>query len=138
MSGRQRGTTANGWLSGEALVDERGAQVSALSYPHLLSSEIFRSTEEFYRRFYFRPRKIVTIAKEMIVDPRVMQRRLREGREFLRFLTVHRREEARPAAKAVDATKGVAQPRVQLGNLLAVTVRSAGRPRPSVYACRRA
>ena len=97
-----RQATANGWLSGEALVDERGAQVSALSYPHLLSSEIFRSTEEFYRRFYFRPRKIVTIAKEMIVDPRVMQRRLREGREFLRFLTVHRREEARPAAKAVD------------------------------------
>src|SRR5437660_3607750 len=76
-----RQATANGWLSGAALVDERGAQVSALSYPHLLSSEIFRSTEEFYRRFYFRPRKIVTIAKEMIVDPRVMQRRLREGRE---------------------------------------------------------
>src|SRR5438445_13352733 len=35
-----RQATANGWLSGEALVDERGAQVSALSYPHLLSTKI--------------------------------------------------------------------------------------------------
>jgi len=93
-----RQATANGWLSGEALVDERGAQVSALSYPHLLSTEISRSTEEFYRRFYFRPRKIVAIAKEMVADRRVMQRRLREGREFLRFLTAHRGEEARRPA----------------------------------------
>jgi len=89
-----RQATANGWLSGEALVDERGAQVSALSYPHLLSTEISRSTEEFYRRFYFRPRKIVAIAKEMVADRRVMQRRLREGREFLRFLTARRREKS--------------------------------------------
>jgi hopanoid biosynthesis associated radical SAM protein HpnJ len=93
-----REATTNGWLSGEALVDERGAQVSALSYPHLPSTEISRSTEEFYRRFYFRPRKIVAIAKEMVADRRVMRRRLREGGEFLRFLTAHRREEARRSA----------------------------------------
>ena len=75
-----------GWLSGEALVDGRGAQVSALSYPHLLSGEISRSTEEFYRRFYFRPRKIFSIVKEMVADRHVMRRRLREGREFLQFM----------------------------------------------------
>jgi hopanoid biosynthesis associated radical SAM protein HpnJ len=74
-----REATTNGWLSGEALVDERGAQVSALSYPHLPSTEISRSTEEFYRRFYFRPRKIVAIAKEMVADRRVMRRPARGG-----------------------------------------------------------
>ena len=82
----------NGWLSGEALVDDRGTQVSALSYPHLLSTEISRGTEEFYRRFYFRPRKIFAIAKEMAADRRVMRRRLREGREFLQFLAGRTRE----------------------------------------------
>src|SRR6266403_1498555 len=87
-----RQAAANGWLSGEALVDERGAQVSALSYPHLVSTEISRSTEELYRRFYFRPGKMVAIAKEMVRDRRVMRRRLREGREFLRFLAARRHE----------------------------------------------
>src|SRR6058998_734529 len=87
-----RQAVENGWLSGEALVDDRGAQVSALSYPHLLSTEISRSTEEFYRRFYFRPRKIFAIAKEMVADCRVMRRRLREGREFLQFLAARTRE----------------------------------------------
>ena len=75
-----------GWLSGEPLVDGRGAQVSALSYPHLLSGEISRSTEEFYRAFYFRPRKMFSIVREMLADRHVMWRRLREGREFLQFM----------------------------------------------------
>jgi len=38
--------------------------LNALSYPNLASAEIARGTEEFYRRFYFRPRKIFAIAKE--------------------------------------------------------------------------
>src|SRR5438128_10807827 len=57
-----RQATANGWLSGEALVDERGAQVSALSYPHLLSTEISRSTEESYRRAHLAPKKVAATA----------------------------------------------------------------------------
>jgi len=87
LSGNElfRQAVENGWLSGEALVNDRGAQVSALSYPHLLSTEISRSTEEFYRRFYFRPRKLFAITKEMLADRRVMRRRLREGQEFLQF-----------------------------------------------------
>ena len=81
-----RQAVANGWLEQSSLVDDRGAQVSALSYPHLLSSEISRGTQEFYRRFYFRPRKIFSIAREMATDTRVLRRRLREGREFLQFM----------------------------------------------------
>src|SRR3989475_488033 len=103
-----RQAVENEWLSGETLVDNRGAQVSALSYPHLLRTEISRSTEEFYRRFYFRPRKVFAIAKEMLVDRRVMRRRLREGQEFLQFLTARRRE-APPAADAVQAAPRAGQ-----------------------------
>ncbi len=80
----------NGWISGSNLVDQRGVQVSALSYPHLAHTEIFDSVETFYRRFYFRPRKIFAIAGEMVRDPHLLKRRLREGVEFLRFLSQRR------------------------------------------------
>jgi hopanoid biosynthesis associated radical SAM protein HpnJ len=80
----------NGWLASDELVDETGVQVSAIGYPHLGRAEIFRSVDEFYRRFYFRPRKMLSLAGGMLRDPQVMKRRLREGREFFRFLRAHR------------------------------------------------
>jgi hopanoid biosynthesis associated radical SAM protein HpnJ len=75
-----------GWLADDALVDRDGVQTTAIGYPHLSRTEIFSSVEEFYRRFYFRPRKIFSIAGEMLRDGRVLKRRLGEGLEFLRFL----------------------------------------------------
>ncbi len=80
----------NGWLTGDALVDEGGTQVSALSYPHLPHTEIARTTEEFYRRFYFRPRKMFAMAKEMAGDWDLMKRRLGEGAQFLQYLSKRR------------------------------------------------
>jgi hopanoid biosynthesis associated radical SAM protein HpnJ len=80
----------NGWLETETLVDAAGVQQSALGYPHLPRAEIFRAMEAFYRRFYFRPRKMVSLAAEMLTDRDVRRRRLREGRDFLRFLRAHR------------------------------------------------
>jgi hopanoid biosynthesis associated radical SAM protein HpnJ len=80
----------NGWLESEALVDARGEQQSAIGYPHLPRTEIFRSMDLFYRRFYFRPRKMISLAGEMVRDRRVLRRRLAEGREFLTFLRRHR------------------------------------------------
>ncbi|PYN07700.1 MAG: hypothetical protein DME06_17010, partial [Candidatus Rokuibacteriota bacterium] len=52
-----REAVENGWLQndGQALVNARGVQVSALSYAHLPHTEIFDSVETFYKRFYFRP-----------------------------------------------------------------------------------
>ncbi|HXL45830.1 MAG TPA: radical SAM protein, partial [Candidatus Binatia bacterium] len=84
-----------GWLDGRELVDGRGVQRSALSYPHLAHTEIFDSVETFYRRFYFRPRKLFAIAGEMARDRRVLARRLREGAEFVRFLAARRAGENR-------------------------------------------
>ena len=50
----------NGWLdaANAELVDEHGIQIAPLHYPHLSHAEIFQSVETFYKRFYFRPRKI--------------------------------------------------------------------------------
>ncbi|PYM65832.1 MAG: hopanoid biosynthesis associated radical SAM protein HpnJ [Candidatus Rokuibacteriota bacterium] len=81
-----------GWLqiqTGE-LVDAHGVQVAALNYPGLSQPEIFESVEAFYRRFYFRPRKIVSMVGGMLRDPTVMRRRLREGVEFFRFMRQRR------------------------------------------------
>ena len=85
----------NGWLVDEnnALLTELGTQNAALSYPHLSSTEIFQSVDEFYRRFYFRLPKIAAIVGEMVRSPDMMKRRLREGIEFFSFLR-ERRETA--------------------------------------------
>src|SRR5208282_4836626 len=82
----------NGWLAttdGSNLVNERGEQQATISYPHLSKEEIFRGVETFYKSFYFRPRKIWEIVKEMLTDWDMLKRRLREGLEFFRFLRAH-------------------------------------------------
>src|SRR5207249_751229 len=87
-----REAQARGWLEDDTLVDAGGVQTSVLGYPHLGRTEIFASLEQFYRRFYFRPRKVFAIAAEMARDRAVLRRRLGEGVEFLRFLARRRRE----------------------------------------------
>ncbi|WP_282799731.1 hopanoid biosynthesis associated radical SAM protein HpnJ [Bombella apis] len=78
----------NGWLNEDEaeLIDENGVQIAPLHYPHLSHTEIFKSVETFYKEFYFRPSKIFAIVKEMITDPQMLKRRLREGVEFFQFL----------------------------------------------------
>ncbi|AWP22848.1 MAG: hopanoid biosynthesis associated radical SAM protein HpnJ [Acidiferrobacter thiooxydans] len=78
----------NGWLQEENskhLVNDRGVQMSALSYPHLNHTEIYDSVESFYKQFYFRSGKVAEMLGEMVKSPQMMGRRLREGVEFLRF-----------------------------------------------------
>jgi hypothetical protein len=79
--------------------------VTALGYPGLAQSEIFDSVEAFYRRFYFRPRKMFAMVGDMVRDPAVMRRRLREGVEFFRFLRERRgsQPDGRPAASGVGS-----------------------------------
>jgi hopanoid biosynthesis associated radical SAM protein HpnJ len=77
----------NGWFDGtDHLLTDGGTQIAQLSYPHLSSKVIFDKVEEFYKRFYFRPRKIGAIVGEMVRDFDMMKRRLREGVEFFNFL----------------------------------------------------
>ena len=93
-----RQAQGQGWLQPEIgdLVNGAGVQVAALGYPGLAHAEIFDSVEAFYRRFYFRPRKLVSMVGSMLRDPALMRRRLREGIEFVRFL--RQRRETVPAA----------------------------------------
>ena len=77
----------HGWLAtAEPLVSDDGVQVAALTYPHLSHHEIFAALEEFYKRFYFRPKKMLEMSVEMIASPAMFKRRLREGAEFASFL----------------------------------------------------
>ena len=47
---------------------------------------MFKAVATFYKRFYFRPRKITAITLEMLRSWDMMKRRLREGVEFMHFL----------------------------------------------------
>src|SRR5579862_8171949 len=78
----------NGWLdiTHAELIDDRGVQIAPLHYDHLTHTEIFDSVETFYKRFYFRRKKIASLVGEMIRSPEMMRRRLREGVEFFQFL----------------------------------------------------
>jgi hopanoid biosynthesis associated radical SAM protein HpnJ len=78
-----------GWLHVEKtddLVDTHGIQTVALDYPGLSKTLIFNSVDEFYRKFYFRPRKMISLFGGMLRDPQIMKRRMREGVEFFKFL----------------------------------------------------
>jgi len=83
-----RQAVESGWLDLDhaELIDERGVQIAPLHYPHLSHIEIFESLETFYRRFYFRRKKIASLVAEMISSPQMLRRRLREGVEFFQFL----------------------------------------------------
>ena len=78
----------NGWLdvNNAELINDKGVQIAPLHYPNLSHDQIFHSVEDFYKKFYFRPQKIGSIVKEMVMDFDMMKRRLREGVEFAAFL----------------------------------------------------
>ncbi len=87
-----REAVENGWLKENDslnLVNDQGVQLSPISYPHLPANEIYHAVETFYRRFYFRPRKIIELTAEMMTSWELTRRRLREGVEFFRFLRAH-------------------------------------------------
>jgi len=84
-----RQAVENGWLPEDddgTLVSEAGTQLAALSYSHLGRTEILDSVDDFYKRFYFRAGKLAEMSAEMVRQPGIAGRRLREGTEFVRFL----------------------------------------------------
>jgi hopanoid biosynthesis associated radical SAM protein HpnJ len=84
-----REALGQGWLAENTrmnLVNAQGVQLAPISYPHLPAAEIYHAVETFYRQFYFRPGKILELTAEMMGSWEMTRRRLREGREFVRFL----------------------------------------------------
>ena len=93
----------NGWLITEQqLLTDNGTQDFPLQYPGLGRREVFDAVDEFYRKFYFRPKPILRIVKDMVKDSDVRRRRLREGKEFFQYL--RRRREAASESAAVQVS----------------------------------
>ena len=76
----------NGWLAPTGLVSSDGTQSCPLQYDNLTSKDILSSVDRFYKSFYFRPKVMARIGKQMLQDSEERRRRLREGKEFLNFL----------------------------------------------------
>lgn len=92
----------NGWFTNNSLVANSGIQMSTLQYQNLSSTEIEDAVEQLYRRFYFRPKAIIPIVGEMLSDPQMLVRRLREGREFFSYLKDRRTQSAAKAPSVVS------------------------------------
>ncbi len=85
---------ANGWFADSALVANSGIQASTLQYDNLSAADIEDAVEQMYRRFYFRPKAIIPIVREMLSDRQMLVRRLREGGEFFSYLKERRNQQA--------------------------------------------
>jgi len=72
-------------------VDEGGYQFFNLKYDGISPQEIYKAVETFYKKFYYRPKRLSKIIFNMIIDPAERKRRLEEGREFKQF--IKRRQE---------------------------------------------
>jgi hopanoid biosynthesis associated radical SAM protein HpnJ len=93
---------ANGWFTNQSMVATSGIQTSTLEYPTLSSAEIEDAVERMYRQFYFRPKAILPIVREMLTDRQMMVRRLREGVEFFSYLRErHQKAEDNAASREV-------------------------------------
>jgi len=76
----------NGWIASDSFLDDSGHQKCIISYPQLSAAEIFTSVEEFYNRFYFRPKYILRSIGRMLVDSAERKKLLREGRQYLAYM----------------------------------------------------
>lgn len=75
-----------GWINSDSFLDEGGHQKCVINYPHLSNSEIFNSVEEFYDKFYFRPKYILRSIGRMIVDSAERKKLLKEGKQYLAYM----------------------------------------------------
>ena len=85
----------NGWFAKRDksdIVHKDGLQQAALEYPGLSKEEIYEAVEQFYRRYFLRPKPILRIIRTMLEDREVCVRRLREGYEFFRTMSQRRKD----------------------------------------------
>ena len=70
----------------------------ALADNFAAARNVFDAVDEFYRKFYFRPKPILRIVRDMMKDSDVRRRRLREGKEFFHYLRKRREGASETAA----------------------------------------
>jgi len=74
-----------GYLISTDLTDDQGHQLPTFEYPDLSQEEILKSVENFYARYYFRPRIIFRIARRALFDGTERRRLYQEGKDFLKL-----------------------------------------------------
>jgi hopanoid biosynthesis associated radical SAM protein HpnJ len=75
-----------GWISSDGFLDDSGHQRCVVSYPNLSSTEIFNSVEDFYNKFYFRPKYIARSIGRMIIDGEERRKLLKAGKQYLEYM----------------------------------------------------
>lgn len=70
------------YLAAVDMTDECGHQLPNLQYPRLSRKEIVEAVENFYGRYYFRPKVIFRILRRAIFDVKECRRLWKEAREF--------------------------------------------------------
>ncbi|GAM10135.1 putative methyltransferase [Geobacter sp. OR-1] len=75
-----------GWIASDAYIDDTGHQMCVINYPHLSNKEIFAAVEQFYNKFYFRPKYIARSIGRMIIDGEERRKLLKEGKQYLDYM----------------------------------------------------
>jgi hopanoid biosynthesis associated radical SAM protein HpnJ len=75
----------NGYLMTSEMTDELGHQLPNIRYPNLSRQEIVEAVEDFYARYYFRPRVIFRIVRRALFDATERKRLYKEAREFFQL-----------------------------------------------------
>jgi radical SAM superfamily enzyme YgiQ (UPF0313 family) len=73
----------HGYLTSTAMTDNQGHQLPNIQYPGLSRQEIIKAVEDFYARYYFRPRIIFRIVRRAFFVSSERRRLYREAKEFL-------------------------------------------------------
>jgi hopanoid biosynthesis associated radical SAM protein HpnJ len=75
-----------GWINSDSFLDPTGHQRCVINYPGLSNQEIFDAVEQFYKKFYFRPRYIAKSIYSMMVDSEVRKKLLKEGAQYFDYM----------------------------------------------------
>ncbi len=73
----------HGYLTNDEMADELGHQLPNIRYPDLNRHEIVDAVEDFYGRYYFRPRIIFRILRKAVFNGEERRRLFKEAREYL-------------------------------------------------------
>lgn len=83
----------NGWMASDSYIDNTGHQMCVVSYPNLSNTEIFNAVEDFYSKFYFRPKYITRSIIKMVINRKERAKLLKEGKQYLEYM--RKRKQAR-------------------------------------------
>lgn len=103
----------NSWVQKDDIVHNDGTQSCVIQYPGLTAAEIAESVKRMYKKFYFRPKPIARMLVNMAKDSQERNRRLREGKEFFRFLWSRPSKKESPAPLSVNEAALSGTPKIQ-------------------------